>query len=148
MFRSFLDYLFSFQLLTYLSFPFLNYYMYKFYMLVHRFYDFLLEKFEFLNVEAFAFHIVLNQLLVYIHTHTLCWIFIAIVLHYLQIFSPIPEVVLLFCGWFTPFPLWKLLSLIISRLFVFAFIYFALGDWVKKILLQFMPDNVFAYVLF
>ena len=65
-----------------------------------------------------------------LHTHThFVRIFIAIVLHYLQIFSPIPEVVFLFCGWFTSlFPLQKLISLIISHLFVFALVCFALGD--------------------
>ena len=86
---------------------------------------------------------ILNQLFS-LHTHThFVRIFIAIVLHYLQIFSPIPEVVFLFCGWFTSlFPLQKLVSLIISHLFVFAFVCFALGDWSKKILLQFMSENV------
>ena len=40
------------------------------------------------------------------------------------------------------FAVQKLVSLMRSRLFIFAFISFALGDWSKKILLQFMSKNV------
>ena len=36
----------------------------------------------------------------------------------------------------------KLLSLIRSHLFIFAFVSFALGGWSKNILLQFMSENV------
>ena len=38
----------------------------------------------------------------------------------------------------------KLLSLIRSHLFIFAFIYFSSGHWSKKILLQFMSENVLS----
>ena len=40
------------------------------------------------------------------------------------------------------FAVQKLVSLIRSHLFIFAFISFALGDWSKKILLWFMSKNV------
>ena len=40
------------------------------------------------------------------------------------------------------FAVWTHLSLIRSYLFIFAFISFALGDWSKKTLLQFMSKNV------
>ena len=40
------------------------------------------------------------------------------------------------------FAVQKLLSLIKPHFFIFAFIYFALGDWSKKILLRFMSENV------
>ena len=40
------------------------------------------------------------------------------------------------------FAVQKLLSLIRSHLFIFAFISFALGDWAKEILLQFMSKSV------
>ena len=39
------------------------------------------------------------------------------------------------------FAVQKLISLIRFPLFIFALISFALGDWSKKILLQFMPEN-------
>ena len=41
----------------------------------------------------------------------------------------------------------KFISLIMSHLFIFAFISIALGDWPKKISVQFMSEG-FAYVLF
>ena len=44
-----------------------------------------------------------------------------------------------------PFGLPKPLNLIRSHLFIFAFISFALGDWSKKILVQFMVKNVFSW---
>ena len=40
------------------------------------------------------------------------------------------------------FAVQKLISLIRSHLFIFAFISIALGDWPKKILVQFMSENV------
>ena len=40
------------------------------------------------------------------------------------------------------FAVQKLLSLTRLHLFIFAFIYFALGDWSKKILLEFMSKSV------
>ena len=40
------------------------------------------------------------------------------------------------------FAMQKFLSLIKSHLFIFAFISFALGEWSKKILLQFMSETV------
>ena len=40
------------------------------------------------------------------------------------------------------FTVQKLISLIRSRLFIFAFISIALGDWPKKTLLQFMSENI------
>ena len=45
------------------------------------------------------------------------------------------------------FAVQKLINLIRSHVFIFAFIYFALGNWPKKTLLQFMSE-CFAYVLF
>ena len=42
----------------------------------------------------------------------------------------------------------KLVCLIRSHSFVFAFISFFLGDWPKRILPQFMSKNNFTYVLF
>jgi len=42
----------------------------------------------------------------------------------------------------------KLLSLIRSRLFTYAFISFALGDQTKKTLLQFLSENVLLHRLF
>ena len=39
------------------------------------------------------------------------------------------------------FAVQKLISLIRFHLFIFALISFALGDWSKKILLQFMPED-------
>ena len=41
----------------------------------------------------------------------------------------------------------KVISLIMSHLVFFAFISIALGDWPKKISVQFMSEG-FAYVLF
>ena len=40
------------------------------------------------------------------------------------------------------FAMQKLLSLIISHLFIFPFISVALGDWPKKALIQLMSENV------
>ena len=40
------------------------------------------------------------------------------------------------------FAVWKFLSVIRSRLFIFAFISFALGDRFKKTLLQFMSKSI------
>ena len=40
------------------------------------------------------------------------------------------------------FPVQKLISLIRLHLLIFAFISFALGDWSKKVLLQFMSKSV------
>ena len=48
----------------------------------------------------------------------------------------------LFVFFMVSFPVQKLLSLIRSHLFIFAFISLALGDWSKKILLWFMSENV------
>ena len=45
------------------------------------------------------------------------------------------------------FAVQKVLSLIRSHLFIFALISFALGDLSKKILLQCLPQECFAYVL-
>ena len=67
------------------------------------------------------------------------WILISYWSHHLQIFPPIRKAVILFCRWF---PVQKLLSLIRSHLFVYAFISFALGDRSKKILLLWcMPKS-------
>ena len=41
----------------------------------------------------------------------------------------------------------KLLSLIRSHLFIFAFVSFALGDNSKKLLLQFMSKSVLGFLL-
>ena len=48
----------------------------------------------------------------------------------------------LFISLMISFAVLKNLSLIRSHLFIFAFISFALGDWSKKICLQFMFENV------
>ena len=48
----------------------------------------------------------------------------------------------LFILFMVSFAVQKLVSLIRSHLFIFAFIYFALGDWSKKVLPQFMSENV------
>ena len=40
------------------------------------------------------------------------------------------------------FAIQKLVSLIRSHLFIFVFIYIALGDWPKKTLIRFMSENV------
>ena len=40
----------------------------------------------------------------------------------------------------------KLVSLIRYRLFIFAFISIALGDWPKKTLVQFMSENVLPII--
>ena len=44
------------------------------------------------------------------------------------------------------FAVQKLVSLIRSCLFIFAFISFALGDWLKKTLVRFMSENVLLKV--
>ena len=43
------------------------------------------------------------------------------------------------------FPLQKLISLIRSYLFIFAFISVTLGDWPKKTLVRFMSENVLLF---
>ena len=48
----------------------------------------------------------------------------------------------LFILFMVSFAVQKLLSLIMFHSFIFACIYFALGDWSKKRLLQFMSENV------
>ena len=48
----------------------------------------------------------------------------------------------LFILFMVSFTVQKLISLIRSHLFTFAFISFALGDWPKKTLVQFMSENV------
>jgi len=53
----------------------------------------------------------------------------------------------LFILFMVSFEVQKLLSLIRSHLFIFAFISIALGDWPEKILVRFMSD-CFAYVPF
>ena len=60
---------------------------------------------------------------------------------YLQIFFSYSLVVFLFMVSFT---VQKLLSLIRSHLFIFAFVSIALENWPKKTLVQFMSENVFA----
>ena len=40
------------------------------------------------------------------------------------------------------FAVQNLISLIMSHVFIFAFIYIALEDWPKKSLLQFMSENI------
>ena len=63
-----------------------------------------------------------------------CW------LHYLQIFSP--HCRLSFHFVYVSFAVQKLVRLIMSHLFIFAFISVALGEWPKKILIWFMSENV------
>ena len=53
----------------------------------------------------------------------------------------------LFVLFMVSFAMQKLISLTRSHLFIFAFTYFALGDWSKKILLRFLSE-CFACVLF
>ena len=60
---------------------------------------------------------------------------------HLQIFSPILRVVFCILS-MVSFVVQKLLSLIRSHLFIFAFISFALGDRSKKILLPFISQSV------
>ena len=60
---------------------------------------------------------------------------------YLQIFFSYSWVVFLFMVSFT---VQKLLSLIRSHLFIFAFVSNALGNWPKKTSVWFMSENVFA----
>ena len=63
-----------------------------------------------------------------------CW------LHHLQIFFfPVYR---LFFRFMVSFAVQKLISLIRSYLFRFGFISFALGDWPKKTLVQFMSEKV------
>ena len=54
----------------------------------------------------------------------------------------------LFVLFMVSFAVQKLISLIRSHLFIFAFIFIALGNWPKETLVRFMRENVFAYVLF
>ena len=65
-----------------------------------------------------------------------CW------LHYLQIFSP--HCRLSFHFVYVSFAVQKLVRLIMSHLFIFAFISVALGEWPKKILIWFMSENVLS----
>ena len=60
-------------------------------------------------------------------------------LHHLQTFLFVGCVFILFMVFFA---VQKLMSLIRSHLFIFAFISIALGDWPKKTLLWFMSENV------
>ena len=62
-------------------------------------------------------------------------------LFHFQIFSPILRVVV-FVLFMVSFALQKLLGLIKSHLFLFVFIFSAVGDCSKKILLHFMPNSV------
>ena len=62
-----------------------------------------------------------------------------------KIFFPIQEVAFSFM---VSVAMQKLLSLIRSRLFTYAFISFALGDQTKKTLLQFLSENVLLHRLF
>ena len=48
----------------------------------------------------------------------------------------------LFILFMISFAVQKLVSLIKSHLFIFCFISIALGDWPKKTLLQFLPENI------
>ena len=48
----------------------------------------------------------------------------------------------LFVLFMVSFVVQKLVILIRSHLFIFVFIYTALGDWPKKTLVQFMSENV------
>ena len=63
--------------------------------------------------------------------------------HRLQIFSPTPYIFFWFC-WCFPLLCKSFLSLIRSHFFIFGFMSFALRDWSKKILLQFMSENGFS----
>ena len=60
--------------------------------------------------------------------------------HHLQIFSSSPQVA--FSLFMVSFVVQNLLSLIRFHLFITAFISIALGDWPKKTLVQFIPENV------
>ena len=66
---------------------------------------------------------------------SVCWS------HCLQIFFPIP-VGCIFVLFMVYFAVQKLISLIRSHLFIFAFISIVLGNWPKKTLLWFMSENV------
>ena len=61
--------------------------------------------------------------------------------HHLQIFSLILWVAF-FCLFMVSFTVQKLLNLIKSYFFLFAFVSIALGDWHKKILVQLISGNV------
>ena len=61
-------------------------------------------------------------------------------LYHLQIFSPSPQVFFQFC--MVSFAVQNLISLIRSRVFIFAFLNIALEDCPKKTLLQFMSENI------
>ena len=90
--------------------------------------------------------------------HFLIRLFVFLILSYisyLYILDINPLLVIIICEYFLPFSrlsfhyvdsffaMQKLLSLIISHLFSFAFVSFALGDRTKKILLQVMSRSVF-----
>ena len=62
----------------------------------------------------------------------------------LQVFSPVCR--LSFVLLMVSFAVQKLVSLIRSHLFIFAFVSFALGDWPKKTLLGFISISVFYLV--
>ena len=65
--------------------------------------------------------------------------------HHLQIFPPILQVVFVLC--MVSFAAPKLISLVKSHLFIFAFISIALGDWPKKSLAQFISGSVSSWGL-
>ena len=52
----------------------------------------------------------------------------------------------LFILFLISFAMQKLISLIMSHLFIFVFISIALGDWPKKTLVRFMSQNVLPFV--
>ena len=70
----------------------------------------------------------------------ICWILTPYLSYHLQIFFPIKYIVFFLSMVF--FAVQKLLNLIRSHLYIFAFISFALGDRFKKILLWFMSKSV------
>ena len=61
---------------------------------------------------------------------------------FVNIFSH--SVCCLFCLFLVSLAVQKLISLIRSHLFIFAYISFALGDWPKKTLLQFPSQGMFC----
>ena len=63
--------------------------------------------------------------------------------HHLQIFSPIPYVILFFMA---SFAIQKLISLSRSHLFIFYFISVAFRDWPKKTLVWFVSESVLPII--